>query len=87
MKIIDRLNEKMNYNQETFWLFIILSIIFSTTSYILIKYYAADPFIFIVLAAFCWGIAIGYFFYNRNDDITHGYKLRDKIRKLRMWRL
>ncbi len=67
MKIIVRLNEKLNYNQEIFYLTVILSIIFSLTNNR-------------ELAAIFFGAAGAYFIYNRNDDAAYGYKVRDKIR-------
>jgi len=82
MNWIKKLNEKMNYNQEMFILFGTLTLIFLAAGNIFIgldNKISSDYFV--VLASITFGIAGGYFIYNRNDDPAHGYKVRDKIRR------
>ena len=80
MSLMDQLNNRFNYNQEMYWLFIILTFIFGITANIFLNNNSkGEAFIFLILGTLCLGIAASYYIYNRNDDILYGYKVRDKI--------
>ena len=79
MKLIDRLNDKLNYNQEMCWLFSILLFIFFVSAVLTVKNIQAMIY-FSFLGSICLGIAAAYFIYKRDDDPEQGYKVRDKIR-------
>lgn len=85
MGLIQRLNEKLNYNQEMFILSFTMFIIFA----IPIRFIAKDYFIIAIsfswLCFFFTGIFVAYWIYNRNDDKAYGYKVRDKIRRFWKW--
>lgn len=72
MRWITRLNEKLNYNQEMFMLFAAITFTFTIAT--------LKNSMFFYIASICLGITTGYFIYHRNDDMEHGYKVRDKIR-------
>ncbi len=77
MGIIDQLNNRMNYNQEVYILFLCLTLIFGVSN----NFFNSKGLIFItlIMGTFCLGISVSYYIYNRDDDIVYGYKVRDKI--------
>lgn len=79
MGLINQLNNKLNYNEEVYWMFIILIVVFGITSNIMFNSNKGTSFIFLIMGTLCLGIAISYYLYNRNDDVMYGYKVRDKI--------
>ncbi len=80
MGIIDRLNERLNYNKEMQILFASLSLTFI----IMFRFINDDSgfIIFLMLAVFFLGMGASYHIYKRDDDRAYGYYIRDKIRKL-----
>ncbi len=80
MNWINKLNDKLNYNQEMLILSWIIFIIFGITSIILFSESYKPSLMFLILTTLFLGISISYYLYNRNDDPEYGYKVRNKIR-------
>ena len=80
MRWITRLNEKLNYNQEMNFLFSLLALVFSIAGNLILDTNFVLSILCIIFTCLCFGIVLGYYIYNRNDDMAHGYKVRDKIR-------
>ena len=80
MSIINKLNDRLNYNQEVYYLSIVLVIIFGSAAFITIRKAMIQLSLFFsFMFTFCIGIAAASFIYNRDDNFYYGYIVRDKI--------
>ena len=82
MKIINKLNEKLDYNKEIFILAYIVGLILFLSSGFLFRTYLFGAVLFILIGAYALGIATSYYIYEKAEYVTYGIKIRDKIRRM-----
>lgn len=82
MKWIDRLNNKLDYNEEIFILSYIVGVILFLSAGFLFRTYMIGALVLIGIAIYVLGIATAFILYEKAEFVTNGIELRDKIRRL-----